>query len=153
MPTLRRSARGLLVALAALALTGGAVFAARGLPSAATPGTQQAATASGRTTPSIQAAGVPTPNGTPEAKETPEPVEPPDAEDNGASSADRPHNHGWTVSQAANADTPAGFANHGAYVSSIAKGDAGKPDAAASAADHAAAGKATGAAAKAAHQH
>ena len=112
MHTLRRSARGLLVALAALALTGGAVLAARGLPSAATPGTQQAAAASGKTIPSIHAAGAATPNGTPETKETPEPADPPDAEDNGASNADRPHNHGWTVSQAANADTPAGFANH-----------------------------------------
>jgi hypothetical protein len=154
MTRLTRSARGLLVAIAALALTGGAVFAARSLPSAATAGTQHAGTVSGRTIPATGAAPT-THNGTPDADETPEPAETPDAEDGdkAAAGADRPQNHGWFVSQAANAETPVGFDNHGAYVSSIARGDAGKPDAAATGAAKAAEGKARAAAAKAAHEH
>ena len=153
MNRLTRSARGLLVAIAALALTGSAVLAARSLPSAASAGTQHASTVSGKTVPTVQTAGTPDANEKPDG--TPEPKETPDAEDNadGAPNADRPHNHGWFVSQAANADTPAGFDNHGAYVSSIARSDAGKPDAAANGADTSATGKAKGAAARAAHGH
>ena len=155
MTRLTRSARGLLVALAALALTGGAVFAARSLPSAATPGTQHASAVSGKTIPSTQAAGAPDTNETADADETADPQETPETGDNAETAAndDRPQNHGWFVSQAANADTPAGFDNHGDYVSSIARRDAGKPDAAATGADNSAAGKAKGAAAKAANQH
>jgi len=157
---LTRSARGLLVALAALVLTGGAVFAARGIQSASTAGTQNASAVSGRTVPATQDAGAPDSNEKPDADETPEPAETPEAEDGAqggtsdspVANADRPHNHGWFVSQAANAQTPDGFDNHGDYVSSIARGDAGKPDAATSGADKSAAGKAKGAAAKAAHQ-
>ena len=155
MNRLTRTARGLLVAIAALALTGGAVLAARSLPSAATPGVQPAASVSGRTIPANVGAPAAAPNGTPEANDTPDQAETPDAEDKDetAGNADRPHNHGWFVSQAANADTPAGFDNHGAYVSSIARGDDGKPDSAATGADHGAAGKAKSAAAQAAHPH
>ena len=158
MNRLTRPVRGLLVAIAALALTGGAVVAARNLPSAAASGTQHAATASGRTIPSTQDA--PDSNDHPDADETPEPQETPDAVDgtdtqssDAASNADRPHNHGWFVSQAANADTPDGFATHGAYVSSIAKGDAGKPGGGTNGVAPSSAGKAKGAAARAAHQH
>lgn len=155
MNRLTRSARGLLVAIAALALTGSAVLAARSLPSAASAGTQYASTVSGKTVPAAQTAGTPDANEQPDADETPEPKETPEAKDDAdtATNADRPHNHGWFVSQAANADTPAGFDSHGAYVSSIARSDAGKPDAAASGADKSATGKAKGAAAKAAHGH
>lgn len=150
MTRLTRSARGLLVAIAALALTGGVVFAAQSLPSAATSGTQHAATVSGKTIPATGSAPA-AQHGTPDATEQ---AETPDAEDqDDAANADRPQNHGWFVSQAANADTPAGFANHGAYVSSIAKGELGKSDAAATGATKSAEGKAKAAAAKAAHQH
>jgi hypothetical protein len=134
MTRLTRSARGLLVAIAALALTGGAVFAARSLPSAATSGTQHAGTVSGKTIPATGAAPD-AQNRTPDADEQ---AETPDAEDQDG---------------AANAETPAGFDNHGAYVSSIAKGDAGKTDVAATGAAKSAEGKAKAAAAKAAHQH
>jgi len=144
---LTRSARGLLVALAALALTGGAVFAARSLPSASTSGTQHASTVSGKTVPTTQTAGAPDSNDNDEANETVE-QETPDAEA-GAANADRPQNHGWFVSQAAQLVTPAGFDNHGAYVSSIAQSGQGKPDAAAAGANQSAAGKAKAAAAKA----
>ena len=148
MTRIARSARGLLVAIAALALTGGAVLAARSLPSQATSGIQHAGTVSGHAVPAVQ-------DGTPETKDTPEQAETPDVEDQSgaAPNADRPQNHGWTVSQAANADTPAGYANHGAYVSSIAKSDAGKTNAGATGATNSAAGKAKAAAARAAHQH
>jgi hypothetical protein len=158
MTRLTRSARGLLVAIAALALTGGAVLAARSLPLVATPGTQHAGDVSGRTVPANEAAGARGTNETPDADETPEPQDTPEAKDSAeaddaTSNADRPHNHGWEVSQAANGDTPDGFDNHGDYVSSIARSDAGKPDAAATGADKSAAGKARAAAAKAAHPH
>lgn len=148
MTGLARSARGLLVAVAALVLTGGAVLAAHSLPSQATTGTQHASTVSGQNVPAVE-------HGTPDAEDTPEPAETPDAEDHGDATAnpDRPQNHGWTVSQAAQGDTPAGFDNHGAYVSSIAKGDVGKGAAGTTGATNSAAGKAKGAAAKAAHQH
>ena len=158
MTRLTRSARGLLVAIAALALTGGAVLAARSLPLAATPGTQHDSDVSARTVPANQAAGAPDANETPDADETPEPQETPEAKDSAGaddatSNADRPRNHGWEVSPAANGDTPDGFDNHGDHVSSIARSDAGKPDVAATGADKSAAGKAKAAAAKAAHPH
>jgi hypothetical protein len=36
--------------------------------------------------------------------------------------------HGFTVSQAAHSATPSGFDNHGAFVSSVAKANAGQSD-------------------------
>ena len=156
MTRLTRYARGLLVAVAALALTGGAVLAAHSLPSAGTTGTQHASTMSGHTVPVGQAAGANDANGKPDADETPEAGETADkdANDSNAANTDRPHNHGWFVSQAATGATPAiGFDNHGAFVWSIAQGAQGKPDASADGAAQSAAGKAKAAAAKAAHQH
>ena len=155
MTRLARSARGLLVALAALALTGGAVLAARSLPSAASTGTQHASTVSGQTVPA--AGGVPASHDGADDEDTTEQAETPDAEDQDSANGDRPQNHGWFVSQAANAETPAGFDNHGAYVSSIAKGDDGKTGASTTGASttgdtKSAKGKARAAAAKAAHQ-
>jgi hypothetical protein len=46
-----------------------------------------------------------------------------------SNAADRPHNHGWFVSQAAKDHSTTGKA-HGAAVSKIARGDQGKPAAA-----------------------
>ena len=159
MTRLTRSARGLLVALAALALTGSVVFAARSLPLGATAGTQHAGAVTGKAIPATVGAGGLDSNGQPDADETAETQETPEAQEqdetatgDNAANAARPQNHGWFVSQAANADTPPGFANHGDYVSSIAHGDLGKPDAAARGAVKSAAGKVRGAAAKAAHQ-
>src|SRR5512147_336006 len=105
MTRLARSARGLLVALAALALTGGAVLAARSLPSAATTGTQHASTVSGQTVP---AAGAPASHDGADDEDTTEQAETPEVEDQDSANGDRPQNHGWFVSQAANAETPAG---------------------------------------------
>jgi hypothetical protein len=68
-----------------------------------------------------------------------------------AANAERPQNHGWFVSEAAKGPTPAAFESHGDYVSSIAQGTQGKPDAAANGAEKSAAGKAKGAAARATH--
>lgn len=70
----------------------------------------------------------------------------------GSELVSHPLNHGWFVSQAAKAVTPAGFDNHGAYVSSIARSDQGKPTTAATAttaSDPGARGEAKSAAAKA----
>jgi hypothetical protein len=130
--TLTRSARGLLVALAALALTGGVVFAAHALPLASTAGTQHASAITGKTIPAVRAAGTRDPAEKPDATETPEPSESADTKStDNSTNADRPQNHGWFVSQAAKTATPDGFDNHGAYVSSVARSAVGKPDAAA----------------------
>ncbi len=149
MTRFNRYARGLLVAVAALALTAGAAFAARGLAPAP----------SGHPAPVVKSDTQPPDVNETEKAETDE-VETPDAPDAEApetetpdanTNADRPHNHGWFVSQAAQLPTPAGFDNHGAYVSSIAQGTDGKPAAAANGAAKSAAGKAKGQAAKASH--
>jgi hypothetical protein len=88
------------------------------MPDAASGGLATAAEAAGKTVP----VGAPAPAAQPPAAE--ENVEA--AEETGG---ERPENHGWFVSQAAQGETPAEFRNHGEYVSSIARGDAGKPDA------------------------
>jgi hypothetical protein len=142
--------RGLLVAIAALALMAGAAVAARGL----TPTTPVGGSHGDPAGPATHDAKA-DPNGSQDGDETRDgdEAETPDtdAPDSNAA-ADRPQNHGWFVSEAAKGPTPAtGFDNHGAYVSSIAKGTAGKPDAASTSAVKAAAGKAKGAAAKDTH--
>jgi hypothetical protein len=160
MSTLTRHLRGLVVALAVLALTAGGVLAARALPTAPPPaaasGLQVATDASGHAVP-VRAETPTSPDADEDADQDGDGAEAPDedAPDTDPSDAARAQNHGWFVSQAAAAETPAGFANHGAYVSSIAKGDDGKPAAATKAADKAAKaakaakGAATAAAAKA----
>jgi hypothetical protein len=154
---LTRYARGLLVAVAALALTAGAAFAARGLAPASsdhkpsvvkseteTPDVNQAET------PEVDQAEAPETE-TPDSN-TPDSNTPDSNTPDSNTSADRLQNHGWFVSQAAQATTPGGFDSHGAYVSSIAQGTDGKP-AAANGAAKSAAGKAKGQAAKAAHSN
>jgi hypothetical protein len=131
---LTRYSRGLTVAIAALALSAGAVFAADHAPASA-----------GQTAPVVKDAEAPDleQNETLEVDEV-DAVETPDVETPDVTSPDvqapaqgtttnvaRPQNHGWFVSQAAHLATPAEFANHGAYVSSIAHGILGKPVAAA----------------------
>jgi hypothetical protein len=118
---LPRRARGLLIALAILALSAGAAVAARPVfttPDAAAGGLERATDASGV---SVPVAGAPT-ESAPEVTEE-EPTEAPsDAPevDGAAVTADHPDNHGATVSQAAQAETPAEFDNHGQYVKSVA---------------------------------
>lgn len=142
MPTLTRHLRGITIAATAIALTAGVALAsppapASGPDGAADPGLDRAAEAAGRVVPVR-----PDP-------EVPEAPEIPDAALDHPADIERPQNHGWYVSEAATGETPDGFANHGAYLSSIAKGDLGKPDAAAEAASRGDAGLARAAEAKA----
>ena len=139
----RHRLRDLLVAVAALALTAGVASAARPAsapPDAAAEGLERATEAAGKRVPAVVEQAAPAPE-EPEAVDDGEAA--PDAEDP-ADDADRPVNHGWYVSQAAKAETPDGYDNHGAWVSSVARGDDGKPETAGAGA----AGKAKGAAAK-----
>ena len=134
MHRLTRHLRGLLVALAALVLTTGAVLAARPAsveapPDAAGDGLTRASEAAGKTVPVRPAPAAPEVD---EDEDGDENVPEADEEEGAADEAagERPQNHGWFVSEAAKATTPDGFDNHGAYVSEIARGDEGKPEAA-----------------------
>lgn len=145
MQRLSTHLRGLLVALAALALTAGMAFAAR--PTGDT-GLERATDAAGKTVPTAVTEDEPT---VPEVdedldegldedepgtkdEETDEDVDGEGAEDGDgaevgeeAEDGQRQENHGWYVSEAAKGDTPDGYRNHGEYVSEIARGDDGKP--------------------------
>ncbi len=144
MHRLTRHLRGIAIAGTALVLTAGAVLAhatPTTPPAAAADGLKRAAEAAGKTVPvrigwNKNAAPA---QGTSAASTTPTVA-------GGTTTTNRPHNHGWFVSQAAQATTPTGFKNHGAYVSSIAKSAVGKPPSAGGAstngATHSAAGKA-----------
>jgi hypothetical protein len=99
--------RSLLAALAALAITAG-IVAAHAMPAASNGGLDTARQASGKQVPlgvDASAVDVSTPNASPDTAGAP-----PEG------------THGADVSAAAKSPTPDGFANHGAYVSSIAKG-------------------------------
>ena len=122
--------KSILAALAAVALSATAVFAAASAPpQAAADGLKTALSASGkivlpaRTERPDATSGTKSPeaNETPEANESPKAAKSPDTDATTGTNAPHPDNHGKTVSEAAHATTPAGFANHGAYVSSIAK--------------------------------
>jgi hypothetical protein len=121
--------RGLVVAIAALALTATVVFAARPAtapPAAAQDGLERASEASGKDVPvSAQEDPPAEEESTEDAEAEEEALE--DAEE--AEGGERPMNHGWYVSEAAKGETPDGYDNHGAYVSEIARGDDGKPEA------------------------
>ncbi|MEX1173187.1 MAG: hypothetical protein WEG56_11325 [Chloroflexota bacterium] len=135
MPTYTRHLRSVAIAASAIALTAGIALASppasvNGPNDAAHPGLGRAEDAAGMVVPVLIEIEVP---GAPELPVR-EPDDPADLQ--------RPQNHGWHVSEAAVGDTPDGFDDHGAYVSSIAKSDLGMPDAAAEAADRAEAGRA-----------
>jgi hypothetical protein len=147
---LTRHLRGLLVALAALALSAGVVLAARPTsveapPAAAGDGLSTATQASGQDVP-VRAAeeGLPEPDEDEDTDQV-DPEVDEDADADQAASAERPQNHGWFVSEAAKGATPATAANHGAFVAGVARGDAGKPATATAASER---GAATAAAAK-----
>jgi cytoskeletal protein RodZ len=119
---LNRRFRSLLIALVVLGLSAGAVFAARPALSARPDTT--ANQAEGTTEPSESA----DPSESPEPSESAEPSDAADAA--AAAGADtstgvHPDNHGLLVSEAAQSPTPTGFANHGAYVRTIAQANAG----------------------------
>ena len=113
-------AKSILAALAAVALSATAVFAAAGTGpvDAARDGLARAHVASGQSVPvgaeSPDSAAAPDANKAPEANESPDLART-------TANAGHPDNHGARVSAAAQSVTPGGFANHGAYVRSIAK--------------------------------
>ena len=124
-----RRIRSLLIALVALALSAGAVSAFRSLPSAAADGLATAGAAAGMTVPARPDA-VPTTRNQDRAEPDEDASASPDGSAAAAASvsaqATHPDNHGAAVSEAARTTTPAGFSNHGAYVSSIALDNAGQ---------------------------
>lgn len=149
-----RHLRGLLVALATLALSAGVVLAARPAsveapPTQAADGLKIATEASGQTVPvRVDAAsGSNADEDQDEDADQDEANEAPKVEagadgEAAANTADRKQNHGWFVSQAAHAATAAAAAattaatpgSHGLAVSTIARSDVGKPAAATAAA-------------------
>ncbi len=153
MRTLNRHLRGLLVAVAALSISASAVFAAaahsgNGPADAAADGLKRAAETTGSTVPTRSDQTIKDADDD-ETIETIETIESETANEASTNAADRPLNHGWYVSTAAKLATPAGYDNHGAYVSSVAKGNLGKPASASDASEKNAKGQANAAAAKA----
>ncbi|HEU5202940.1 MAG TPA: hypothetical protein VFU17_01450 [Candidatus Limnocylindrales bacterium] len=127
MDRTRRHLRSLLVATGLLGLTAG-LAVGHELPTAADEGLGTAAEAAGKTVPvRPDALAAPVVKGTE------------GAENSAPAAGERKATHGLSVSEAANAETPDGFDNHGEYVSSVARGDAGKPEASAGGQDKAAA--------------
>jgi hypothetical protein len=126
--------RGLAVALAVLALTATAAFAARPAstpPAAAADGLARAAAAAGKVVPATGSDHAS--QGSADTTET----EAADTDTEKAATtaptvagAPAAGTHGAVVSAAAQAATPAGFDNHGAYVSSIARQNHGQTTAA-----------------------
>ena len=133
MFSLKRRLRSLLIALAVLALSAGVALAGRGshpVP-AGQPAGPSAQNDQGDDGDGAEAPETEAPDADSADTETPE-TETPDA---GGQTGEHPDNHGKLVSDAAHADTPAGFANHGAWVSSVAKANHGH-DTPAAAASH-----------------
>jgi hypothetical protein len=135
---LTRHLRSLLVALAVLALSAGAVLAGRSAltvpvrPDAAVTHADSSETETGETEETEPAEAPET-----ETDKTETPDTETDAPDAGTSTAVHPDNHGKLVSEAAQGATPADAANHGAYVRTIAQDNHGKEAAAAATAKHA----------------
>ena len=124
MTRLHRHARGLLVAIAVLALTTGAALArsadpaAGSTPDAAANGLDRATEMSGKTVPvAAPAAG---------ADRDAAVVEDVEEEPADGAAAEHPENHGSGVSDAASGATPESFANHGQYVRSVATDNHGQ---------------------------
>jgi hypothetical protein len=122
------------VAIAVLALSAGAALAGHSAlttPSAAADGLQRAADAAGKTVP---VAGQPAEavdenadeDTDEDADEDAEEAQPADEAPVDALAAEHPDNHGKAVSEAAQATTPDGFDNHGAYVKTIATDNHGQ---------------------------
>jgi len=119
-----RRLRSLLIALAVLALSATAALAGRTVLS--TPHNQ---VANQNEQGDEQAAGSEAPD--PSEADAPESPDPSETAATDAASGVHPDNHGKIVSEAAQGATPNGFANHGAYVRTIAQQNAGNPGAAA----------------------
>jgi hypothetical protein len=118
--SLKRRLRSLAIALAVLALSAGVALAGRASHPIVT------SESSGPSAQNENAGGDADENEAPETEapetEAPE-TEAPETEapDAGGQAGVHPDNHGKTVSEAAQTTTPAGFDNHGAWVSSVAK--------------------------------
>ena len=143
MHRLTRHLRGLLVALATLALSAGVVLAARPASveapaAAAADGLTIASQASGKTVPiGADEAAAPAVDADEDEdvdEDAPKVDEQAEADAPSVNAGERPQNHGWFVSQAATGATPATADSHGAFVSEIARSDVGKPEAATAAA-------------------
>ena len=120
--TLLRRFRGIGIALVVLAMSAGAVFAAApSLHPVSSQGAEEA-TETPEPTETPEATETPKPTETPEATDTPEPTETPEATQapEAPGATQNPDTHGALVSTAAQMPTPAGFANHGAFVSCVA---------------------------------
>jgi hypothetical protein len=116
--------RGLFVAIVALALSAGVAFAWGGPPEAASDGLATAAAAAGKTVPA-RADEAPTAGADEDADDGDE-AEAPETdapEDDSATDT-----HGSLVSEAASMETPAGFDNHGQFVSCVARMNHGHQD-------------------------
>ena len=138
MTSLKRRLRSLLIALAVLALSAGVALAGRAIHPTGAPATGPTV-GQGDQGDQGEAEDV----DEAEAPETEEPdadkAEAPETEAPEADSAsgEHPDNHGKLVSEAAGAETPAGFDNHGAYVRTVAQANHGHDAAAAAATKHA----------------
>jgi hypothetical protein len=116
-----RRFRGLAIAVVVVALSATAALAAapRLAPTASG---SPAANASESAEPSESESPEPADSAEPSESESPEPAD--SAEPSEATDAGQQGDHGALVSAAANMTTPAGFANHGAFVSCVAHLDA-----------------------------
>jgi hypothetical protein len=122
-PPIVKKLRSLIVAVIVLAMSAGAALAGRSLPRAASAGLPTAPPPPGKTVP----VRPPALGGAPAtaAAAGDDDGEGGDAVEAPATAPTQPANHGATVSAAAQGATPAGFTTHGAYVSSIARINAG----------------------------
>jgi hypothetical protein len=119
------------MALAVLALSAGVALAGRGshpvTTSQPTGPTAQNENAGGEAdgseseAPESEAPESEAPESEAPESDAPETQAPETAPDTGGQASVHPDNHGKAVSEAAQATTPAGFANHGAWVSSVAR--------------------------------
>jgi len=134
-----RRIRGLIAAIAIVAVSAGVALAARPAsapPAAAADGLERAGTAAGKVVPVSAQEAAPVPAVVEET--APEQAAPADA----TATAEHPDNHGKLVSEAAKSETPAGFDNHGQYVKTVATANHGQETSAAARAAAAAKGAA-----------
>lgn len=122
MTEIVRRAWGLPVAIAVLIVSASVALAGAPVstPDAAADGLAVAAEASGTAVPAGPGSEAPEAEPAEEPAEEPEPAEEEAAEAEPAED-ERPDTHGTTVSEAAHMETPDGFANHGEFVSCVAR--------------------------------
>ena len=135
MSTLIRRLRGVIVALVILALTATAALAGRAEPSTAATAADGLSRATEGPGSSIPVAGAPDEDADEDADADADEIEPAD-EAPAAADGVHPDNHGAVVSAAAQGATPQAFDNHGAYVRTIARDNAGQVKAAAARSEH-----------------